>query len=109
MALLRSAQAAAVAGEPAPAELVEMLHLVRRPGGRHWVAEALTVAALFHEAEGRHDLCARLLGGSGGVAEALGENPEPIPVVGELVRAARHRLETALGTGFAEQESVGRH
>jgi hypothetical protein len=69
----------------------------------------MTVAALFHEAEGRHDLAARLLGGAVAVAEALGENPEPIPVVGELVRAARHRLETALGTDFAEQESVGRH
>ena len=109
MALLRAAQAAAVAGQPAPAELVEMLHLVRRQGGRHWVSEALTVAALFHEGEGRHDLAARLLGGAVAVAEALGENPEPIPVVGELVRAARHRLETALGTEFAEQESVGHH
>jgi predicted ATPase/DNA-binding SARP family transcriptional activator len=109
MALLRAAQAAAVAGQPAPAELAEMLHLVRRQGGRHWVSEALTVAALFHEAEGRHDLAARLLGGATAVAEALGENPEPIPVVGTLVQAARHRLATALGVEFAEQESVGHH
>ncbi len=109
MALLRAAQAAAVAGEAAPAELVEMLHLVRRQGGRHWVAEALTVAALFHEGEGRHDLAARLLGGAVAVAEALGENPEPIPVVATLVQAARRRLATALGAEFAEQESVGHH
>jgi hypothetical protein len=109
MALLRAAQAAAVAGEPAPAELREMLHLVRRQGGRHWVSEALTVAALFHEAQRRHDLAARLLGGAIGVAEALGENPEPIPVVGTLVQAARQRLATALGPELAEQESVGQH
>jgi predicted ATPase len=109
MALLRAAQAAAVAGEPAPAELVELLHLVRRQGGRHWVSEALTVAALFHEAAGRTDLAARLLGGAVAVAEALGENPEPIPVVRVLVQAARHRLATALGAEFTEQESVGRH
>jgi len=109
MALLRAAQAAAVGGESAPAELVEMLHLVRRQGGRHWVSEALTVAALFHEAEGRPDLAARLLGGATAVAEALGENPEPIPAVGALVRAARGRLATALGAEFAEQESVGQH
>ena len=109
MALLRAAQAAAVGGEPAPAELVEMLHLVRRQGGRHWVSEALTVAALFHETEGRHDLAARLLGGATAVAEALGENPEPIPVVATLVEAARHRLSTALGAELAEQESVGQH
>jgi aldehyde:ferredoxin oxidoreductase len=109
MALLRAAQAAAVAGQPAPAELAEMLHLVRRQGGRHWVSEALTVAALFHEAAGRHDLAGRLLGGATAVAEALGENPEPIPVVGTLVQAARHRLESALGAEFAEQKSVGQH
>ena len=109
MALLRATQAAAVAGESASAELAEMLHLVRRQGGRHWVSEALTVAALFHEAEDRHDLAARLLGGAVAVAEALGENPEPIPVVATLVQAARQRLATALGPEFAEQESVGHH
>ncbi len=105
----RAAQAAAVAGAPARAEVVEMLHLVRRQGGRHWVAEALTVAALFHETDGRHGLAARLLGGAVAVAEALGENPEPLPVVGTLVQAARQRLAAALGAEFAEQEAVGRH
>jgi predicted ATPase/DNA-binding SARP family transcriptional activator len=108
MALLRAAQAAAVAGQSAPAELAEMLHLVRRQGGRHWVSEALTVAALFHEGEARHDLAARLFGGATATAEALGENPEPIPVMRTLVEAARHRLATVLGAEFAEQESVGR-
>lgn len=109
MALLRAAQAGAVAGVPTHGEVVEMLRLVRRQGGRHWVAEALTVAALLHEHDGRPALAARLLGGAITVARDLGEDPEPLPVMGTLVQAARHRLEAVLGAEFAEQEAVGHH
>jgi tetratricopeptide (TPR) repeat protein len=109
MALVRTAETGAVAGVPARAELAEALRVLRRQGGRHWVAGALTVAALLHEREGRHSLAARLLGGALAVAQDLGEDPEPIPVVGALVRATRHRLADALGAEFAEQETVGHH
>jgi predicted ATPase/DNA-binding SARP family transcriptional activator/class 3 adenylate cyclase len=109
MTLVRAAETGAVAGLPARAELAEALRLLRRQGGRHWVAAALTIAALLHEGEGRTDVAARLLGGALAVARDLGEDPEPIPVVAALVRAARHRLADALGAEFAEQETVGHH
>ena len=109
MTLVRAAETGALAGDFPRAELAEAVHLLRRQGGRHWVAGALTVAALLHESEGRHALAARLLGGAGAVARDLGEDPEPIPVLGALVRAARHRLADALGAEFAEQEMVGHH
>ena len=37
------------------------------------------------------------------------EDPEPIPAVAALVGAARQRLAGALGTEYAEQETVGHH
>jgi predicted ATPase/DNA-binding SARP family transcriptional activator len=107
--LIRAAETGAVARVPARPELAEALRLLRRLGGRHWVAETLRVAALLHEAEGRPALAARLLGGAVAVARELGEDPEPIPVVAGLVREARRRLVAALGAEFADQEAVGQH
>jgi predicted ATPase/DNA-binding SARP family transcriptional activator len=106
--LVRAAETGAVADVPARSELAEALRLIRRQGGRQWVAAALTVAALLHEGEGRQRVAARLLSGALAVAEDLGENPDPIPAVGALVRAARHHLADALGAGFAEEETAGR-
>jgi tetratricopeptide (TPR) repeat protein len=108
MTLVRAAETGAVAGVPARPELAEALRLLGRQGGRQWVAAALTVAALLHEAEDRHGLAARLLGGAVAVAEDLGEDPEPIPVMASLVRAARQRLTNALGDDFADQQTAGR-
>jgi hypothetical protein len=90
------------------AELVEALHLLRRQGGLRWVAAALTMAAVAHEAEGRPDTAARLLGGARRVAEMLAEDPLPVAPLAAVVTAMRHRIEAALGTAaWAEAETAG--
>jgi hypothetical protein len=101
MALIRMSEVAALSGEPIGAELVEALHLLRRQGGLRWVTAALTMAAVAHEADGRPDTAARLLGGAGHVAEMLAEDPLPIAPLAAVVMAMRQRIEAALGTAAA--------
>jgi len=109
MALVRVSEVAALLGEPIGAELVEALQLLRRQGGLRWVAAALTMAAVAHEADGRPDTAARLLGGAGRVAEMLAEDPLPLAPLATLVMAMRHRIEAALGTAAsAAAETAGR-
>jgi hypothetical protein len=108
MALIRMSEVAALSGEPIGAELVEALHLLRRHGGHRWVAAALTMAAVAHEADGRPDTAARLLGGAGRVAEMLAEDPLPVAPLAPLVMAMRHRIEAALGAAAsAAAETAG--
>ncbi|MGQ0465277.1 MAG: AfsR/SARP family transcriptional regulator [Sporichthyaceae bacterium] len=108
MALIRASEVAALSGEPIGAELVEALHLLRRQGGLRWVAAALTMAAVAHEAHGRPDVAARLLGGAGHVAEMLAEDPLPVAPVAAVVTAMRTRVEGALGaTACAAAETAG--
>jgi predicted ATPase/DNA-binding SARP family transcriptional activator len=108
MALIRVSEVAALSGEPIGAELVEALHLLRRQGGLRWVAAALTMAAVAHEADGRPDTAARLLGGAGRVAEMLAEDPLPLAPLAAVVMAMRHRIEAALGTAAsAAAETAG--
>jgi tetratricopeptide (TPR) repeat protein len=108
MALIRVSEVAALSGEPIGAELVEALHLLRRQGGLRWVPAALTMAALSHEADGRPDTAARLLGGASRVAEMLSEDPLPLAPLAEMVMAMRHRIEAALGTAAsAAAETAG--
>jgi len=108
MTLVRAAETGAVADVPARPELAEALRLLRRHGGRQWVAAALTVAALLHEAEGRPRVAVRLLGGAVAVAQELGEDPEPTPPITALVHAARRCLVSELGDDFAGEETAGR-
>jgi tetratricopeptide (TPR) repeat protein len=108
MALIRMSEVAALSGEPIGAELVEALQLLRRHGGLRWVAAALTMAAVAHEAEGRWDTAARLLGGARHVAEMLAEDPLPVAPLAAVVMAVRHRIEAALGTAAsAAAETAG--
>jgi predicted ATPase/DNA-binding SARP family transcriptional activator len=110
MALIRMSEVAALSGDPTGPELVEALHLLRRQGGLRWVAAALTMAALAHEADGRPDTAARLLGGAAHVAEMLAENPLPIAPLAAVVSATRARIEAALGTAASTAaESAGRN
>ncbi|MGQ0624674.1 MAG: ATP-binding protein, partial [Sporichthyaceae bacterium] len=97
MALIRMSEVAALSGVPIGAELVEALHLLRRQGGLRWVAAALTMAAMAHEAAGRPEDAARLLGGAACVARMLAEDPLPIAPLGTVVTAMRHRIEAAIG------------
>ena len=108
MALVRSAEVAAIAGEPTRPELPEVLRLLRDQGALRWVASALTVAAFACEAEGHADVAARLLGGAAGVAAALGEDPLPLPAMATVVAELRQRIEAALGSSrVAEMEGAG--
>lgn len=103
MALVRAAEAAAVAGVAGGRHLVEALRLLHDHSAHRWVAEALTVAALAHEGEGRAALAGRLLGGAAALAVTLGD-PEPLPVIGALVDAARLRLDGTLGAEACARE-----
>ena len=108
MALVRSAEVAGIVGQPVGPELAEALRLLRDQGGLRWVASALTMAAVVHEARGRPDAAARLLGGAAAVAQTLGEDPLPLPAVAGLVASTRALLEGALGAGaLAEAEAAG--
>ncbi|MGQ0631225.1 MAG: ATP-binding protein [Sporichthyaceae bacterium] len=108
MALIRTSEVAALSGEPIGAELAEALHLLRRQGGLRWVSAALTMAAVAHEAEGRPEVAARLLGGAGRVAELLAEDPLPLAPVAAVVTAMRHRIDAALGpAASASAEKAG--
>jgi hypothetical protein len=108
MALIRMSEVTALSGEPIGAELVEAPHLLRRQGGLRWVAAALTMAAVAHEADGRPDTAARLLGGAGRVAGMPAEDPLPVAPLAAVVMAMRHRIEAALGTpALAAAETAG--
>jgi tetratricopeptide (TPR) repeat protein len=108
MALIRMCEVAALSGDPIGAELVEALQRLRRQGGLRWVAAALTIAAVAHEADGRPDTAARLLGGAGHVAEMLAEDPLPVAALAVVVRAMRRRIEAALGAAAsAAAEAAG--
>lgn len=109
MALVRSAETAAIAGMPSAPDLVEALRLLRDQGTRWWVAAAVTVAALAREAEGQPRLAARLLGGAAELSAASDEAGERLPVVTELVAAARGRIAAAVGAAdLAAEDAAGR-
>jgi hypothetical protein len=109
MALIRSAETAAVAGAPAGPDLLEALSLIRDHASRRWVAEALTLAALSHENQGSAEVAARLLGGAAAVADSMGEKPQALPVMARLANATEARLAAALGVEvLAEYEAAGR-
>jgi predicted ATPase/DNA-binding SARP family transcriptional activator len=109
MALIRAAETAAVARAPQQADLAEALQLLWDQASPRWVAAALTLAALHQEHVGAPEVAARLLGGAAAVAEAVGEQPQPIPVIARLVEAAEARLAGALGhERLEEYRTAGR-
>ena len=90
-------------------DLVEALRLLWDQASPRWVAEVLTLAALNQESVGAPEAAARLLGGAAAVAEAVGEKPQPLPVMARLADAAEARLAEVLGIGVLEQyKSAGR-
>jgi predicted ATPase len=109
MAVIRAAETAAVARAPHAPDLAEALQLLWDQASPRWVAEALTLAALNQERAGAPEVAARLLGGAAAVAEAMGEKPQPLPIMARLVEAAEGRLARALGAdGLAEYQTAGR-
>ena len=110
MALIRAAETAAVVRAPQQADLVEALQLLWDQASPRWVAAALTLAALHQEGAGAPEVAARLLGGAASVAEAMGEKPQPLPVIARLVDAAEARLAVTLGPGIlADYQTAGRN
>ena len=109
MALVRAAEAAVIGGASPDGDLAEAVRLLRDQGTSKWVAAALTVAALSGSAKGRHPSAAHLLGGAGGIAHALSEDPHPLPAIAARVAATRRRLIDTLGSdAVARLESAGR-
>jgi hypothetical protein len=109
MALIRAAETAAVARAPHEPYLVEALQLLWDQASPRWAAAALTLAALHQESAGAPEVAARLLGGAAAVAEAVGEKPQPLPVIARLVGAAETRLAGLLGPeGLEQYQTAGR-
>jgi predicted ATPase/DNA-binding SARP family transcriptional activator len=109
MALIRAAETATVAGAPQRSDLAEALQLLWDQASPRWVAAALTLAALHQESAGAPEVAARLLGGAAAIAEAMGEKPQPLPVIARLVAAAEARLAGVLGPqGLAQYLAAGR-
>jgi predicted ATPase/DNA-binding SARP family transcriptional activator len=109
MTLVRSTEVAVVAGTVTVPDLAEALRILLAQVSHRWVSGALSMAALVHERQGRPDVAVRLLAGAVAVAESLAENPHPLPVVADLIGAARHRLSDRFGPELLEQhEAAGR-
>ena len=109
MALIRAAETAAVARAPHEPYLVEALQLLWDQASPRWAAAALTLAALHQESAGAPEVAARLLGGAAAVAEAVGEKPQPLPVIARLVGATETRLAGLLGPEDLEKyQTAGR-
>src|SRR5436305_2010028 len=96
MAQVRLCEGRALAGAPPGPERAEALDLLRRRGMRRWVASALTLAALAHEAAGRAGLAPRLLGGAAAATASLGQPPLPLPAIAKLLTLARDRRTATL-------------
>lgn len=108
MALVRAVEAAILSGCPPRATLGELLGLLADLGARAWVVEALEMAALVCEAEGRTRSGARLLGACRAIEEALDEPAHGRILSGEVDRL-RGRLAEALGPDLlTDQEGLGR-
>ena len=107
MSLTRACEARILTGDTsrARATLRQLLELLRDLGGRRFVADALEMAALVAEQEGRSAVTARLLAACRAMREADGEPFGGTRTVSPLVRACDQRVHESLGA--AEYENVG--
>ena len=64
MTLVRAAQVEALADSLARDEIVEALRRLKHQNINWWLSDTLAMAALAHEAQGRPDVAAYLLGGA---------------------------------------------
>jgi hypothetical protein len=109
MALTRATEAALLSGRRPVAQLREVVGVLRDLGSRAWVVEALEMAALVCESEGRPETAARLLGACHAIEEAAGDQQSQGRVLFNQVAACIARVADALGSDpLAQQESLGR-
>jgi predicted ATPase/class 3 adenylate cyclase len=109
MALTRATEVAILLGDCDRAEalLREELALLRDTGGQAFLADALEMTSLVHEARGRDRQAARFLGAADGVRRASGESPDLRSISPGLDRC-RTRLTDTLGDAvFTEERALG--
>ena len=98
--LVRAAQVEALADSIAQAEITEALRRLKTHN-LGWLPDTLALAALAHEAHGRADIAAYLLGGAERLAEEMGGLNRGIwwalPALADQVDGARLRLAVSLG------------
>jgi predicted ATPase/DNA-binding SARP family transcriptional activator len=108
MTLVRAAQVEALADSVVRDEIVEALRRLKDQNFNAWLSDTLAIAALAHEAQGRPDVAAYLLGGAERLAQEGGSKQgtwSALPALANLVERARHRLSESL----AADDLAARH
>ena len=111
MTLVRAAQVEALADSLARDEIVEALRRLKDQNVGWWVSDTLAMAALAHEAQGRPDVAAYLLGGAERLVQEAGSKQGmwwALPALADLVDRARHRLSESLAADdLAVRQAAG--
>jgi predicted ATPase/DNA-binding SARP family transcriptional activator len=108
MALVRAGEVAALTGDSIGGALRELLDILYDLGRSSWTADAVEMAVLLHEADGRGAVAARLLGASRALRTASGGPVEGNASLSGMLRACRGRLAHDLGpVALAEHEIEG--
>ena len=108
MALVRAAEVAALNGDPMRDALGELLSVLCDLGPSSWAADAIEMAALLHEEDGRKVVAARLLGASRELRKASGGPIEGNATLADRLRACRDRLQQDLGPeALTQHEAAG--
>jgi hypothetical protein len=108
MALVRAGEVAALTGDSIGGALRELLDILYDLGRSSWTADAVEMAVLLHEADGRGAVAARLLGASRALRTASGGPVEGNASLSGMLRACRERLAHDLGpVALAEHEIEG--
>ena len=111
MTLVRAAQVEALADSLVRDEVVEALRRLKDQNFNAWLSDTLAIAALAHEAQGRPDVAAYLLGGAERLAQEARSKQGmwwALPALADLVDRARHRLSEILGADdLAARQAAG--
>ena len=110
MTLVRAAQVEALADSLVRDEIVEALRRLKDQNINSWLSDTLAIAALAHEAQGRSDVAAYLLGGAERVAQETGSKQGwwALPALADLVERARDRLSESLAADdLAARQAAG--
>jgi tetratricopeptide (TPR) repeat protein len=110
MTLVRAAETAVLtANQDGARNLVrELLATLADLGTRRWVADAIELAAVILERDGKPQPAARLLGGCAAIRSSLAEPAGGLRALAGTVAACRDRLAELLGTEMmAEHQALG--
>jgi hypothetical protein len=108
MTLVRAGEVAALTGDSMEGPLRELLGVLYDLGRSSWMPDAVEMAVLLHEADGRGVAAARLLGASRALRNASGGPIDGNATLAGRLRACREHLRHDLGfEALTEHEAVG--